>query len=85
MLYLHYLVWLHGAFYLAELYNSLQSDPQYIADMVRFINSIISCSMANVLLTKNISQEALSACLNKTDEEFTLKLYKDNNTVAHKT
>ncbi len=72
MLHLHCLVWLRGVFHLAELRSRLQSDPQYAADIVKFIDSIICCSMADI-------------SLNETDEEFALKLYKDSNAIASKT
>lgn len=99
MLYLHYLVWLHRVFYLAKLHICLLSNPQYAADIVNFIDTIICYSIADVLslkvksqktllidifLSKNISHEAPSASLNKNSKEFALKLYKDSNAVASK-
>ena len=53
--------------------------------MVKFIDNIICCLMADVSDSSMTSQEALLANLDKTDEEFALKLYKDSNTMAFKT
>lgn len=53
--------------------------------MVNFINIIIYYSMSDILVPKDIYQKALSASLNKSNEEFTLKLYKDSNFVVFKT
>ncbi len=98
MLYLHCLVWLRGAFYLADLRNRLQSDPQYATDMLQFIDTIIFCSLADQSLSQNIEQEvpaadvlspvgheAPSASLDEIDAEFALALYRDSNAVASKT
>lgn len=67
--------------------------------MLHFINTIISYSLAdkslsknikqkaptaNILLPKYISHEAPSASLDKTDTEFALTLYKESNTVVSK-
>lgn len=84
MLHLHCLVWLRGAFYLVELRNRLQSDPQYAINMVKLIDNIVCCSIADILSTEKIKQKAPSASLNETDEDFALKLYKDSNAVASK-
>lgn len=85
---------------LAELHSWLQSDLQFAVDIIKLINIIICYSMAdillfkvidkevlskNVLLFKNISYKVSLLSLNKTDKEFALKLYKDNNTIAFKT
>lgn len=40
--------------------------------------------MADILIFKNICQKATSASFNKSDKEFALKLYKNNNFVAFK-
>ncbi len=100
MLHLHCLVGLHGAFHLADLGSHLQSDPQYATDILQFIDTIISYSLADKLSSENIEQkipaadvlspeyigyEAPSASLDKTDTEFALALYKDSNAVASKT
>lgn len=78
ILHLHYLMWLQEAFHLTELYSRLLFNPQYIADIVKFINNTICCSMADVPIAKETSQKALAASLdsNRTEEEFVLKLYK---------
>lgn len=70
---------------MAELGNRLLSDLEYIADMVNFIDSIICCSMGDILASKNMHQEAPLASLNEFNEEFALKLYKNSNFVASKT
>ncbi len=97
ILHLYCLVWLCGAFYLADLHNRLQSDPQYAMDMLQFIDIMISYSLADKSLSENIEQEvpaanvlspvgheALSASLGKTDAEFALALYRDSNAIASK-
>lgn len=68
-------------------------------DMLQFIDTIISYSLAhkslfenikqeaptaNVLSSKYISYETPSASLNITDTEFVLALYKDSNIIAFK-
>lgn len=68
-------------------------------DMVKFIDTIICCSIPNLLsskvidqealsvillLSKNISYKALLASLNKTNKEFALKLYKNSNSITFK-
>ncbi len=91
-------MWLHKAFYLADLRSRLQSDPQYTMDMLQFIDTIIFCFLANKSSSENIEQEvptvdvllpvgyeALSASQDKTDAEFALALYRDSNVVASKT
>lgn len=50
--------------------------------MVKFINNIICCPMADILNYKKTSQKVLSTSLDKTHGEFTLKLYKDNNFIV---
>ncbi len=98
MLHLHSLVWLRGGFHLADLHSRLQSDPQYATDMLQFIDTINSCSLADKLSSENIEQEvsaadmlspvsrkAPSASLNETNVEFALALYRDSNAVVSKT
>lgn len=41
ILHLHCLVWLQRAFHLAKLRSRLLSNPQYAADMVKFIDNMI--------------------------------------------
>lgn len=50
--------------------------------MEKFIDKIISCSIVDVSIGEDINREALSAKLDKTNEEFVLKLYKDSNTIT---
>lgn len=52
--------------------------------MMNFIDTLICCLMTNILVFKNMYQKAPSTKLNKSDKEFTLKLYKDSNFVAFK-
>lgn len=80
-----FLVWLQGAFYLAKLYSCLLYNPQYVMDMIKFIDNIICCLILNILMAEKTSQKAPSASLNKTDEEFALKFYKDSNAVSSRT
>lgn len=82
IIYFHYFVWLWKAFYLSELCNWLFFSPHYIANMVKFNNNIICYLMADLLDYKKTSQKALSGNLNKINEEFALKLYKDINSVT---
>lgn len=69
---------------MAKLYSQLLFDSQYAADMVNFIDIIICNLIINILLSKNIQQEAMSANMNKSDEKFAPKLYKNSNFVASK-
>ncbi len=54
MLHLHCLMWLRGAFYLADLCSRLQSGPQYAIDILQFIDTIISCSLVDKSSSENI-------------------------------
>lgn len=85
MLHLQCLLWLQKAFHLSKLYNWLLFNLQYVVDMVKFIDNIICYLMADILDSKETSQKVLSVSLAKTDEEFALKLHKNNNTVASTT
>lgn len=82
MLHLHYLVWLWGAFHLSELCNQFLSDSLYTTNMMKFIDNIICYLIVDVLDWKKASRKALSASLDKTNGEFTLKLYKNSNFIA---
>lgn len=53
--------------------------------MMKFIDNIICCLIANFLDFEKTSQEALLPSLNKTNKKFSLKLYQDSNTVTSKT
>lgn len=53
--------------------------------MVKFIDNIICCSMADVPIAEKTSQETPSASLDKTKEKFVLKLYKNSNAIASRT
>ncbi len=85
---------------MADLCNCLQSDPQYATDILQFIDTIISYSLADKSLSENIEQEvpaadvlspkyinhkAPLASLDKTDTEFALGLYRDSNAIPSKT
>lgn len=85
ILYLYYLVLLRGAFYLAKLRNLLLFDSQYIANLINFIDFIICCSMADLLVSENTHQEAPSVSLSESNKKFALKLNKNSNFVAFKT
>lgn len=52
--------------------------------MMNFIDSIIYYSMRNILIFENMRQEVLSASLNKSNEKFALKLYKNSNSIISK-
>lgn len=54
-------------------------------DIVKFIDNIICYLMVDILNCKEKNQEAPSTSLDKTDGEFTLKLYKDSNFIASTT
>ena len=43
------------------------------------------CSIGDIISCKNIKSDTISAILEKTDEDFALQLYKDNNIIASKT
>lgn len=49
---------------------------------MKFIDNIIYCSITDVSNFKKLSQKTLSASLDKINERFTLKLYKDSNIIA---
>ena len=53
--------------------------------MVKFIDNIICCSIADISDSSKIIQKALSANLDKINEKFALKLYKNSNTIVSKT
>ena len=53
--------------------------------MIKFIDNIIYYSIADISDFSETSQEASSANLDKADEEFALKLYKNSNTITSKT
>lgn len=53
--------------------------------MMKLIDNIVYCLIVDILFTKKIKQEVLSASLNNTDEDFALKFYKDSNIVVSKT
>lgn len=46
-------------------------------NMMKFIDNIVCCLIADILSTKKIKQKALSAGLNKTNQDFPLKFYKN--------
>lgn len=50
--------------------------------MVKFINYIICCLIADILDYEETSQKALSASFDKIDRDFTLKLYQNGNSVT---
>lgn len=54
-------------------------------DMVKFLDNIICCSIIDLSMAEETSWKPPSASLNKTNEEFSLKLYKDSYAVASKT
>lgn len=80
--FLHYFVWLCGAYYLTEIYDWLCLDTAYIGKMIRFINNIIWCSINFMLQEKLLTKEALSAFLDENNKEFALKLYQNSNFIA---
>ena len=53
--------------------------------MIKFIDNIICSLMSVVSIAKKTSQKALSVSLNKTNEEFALKLYRNSNIIVSKT
>lgn len=67
---------------MAELHNQLLFNHKCFANMVNLIDSIIYCSITDILIYKNIYQESLLASPNKFDKEFAPKLYKNSNFVA---
>ena len=85
MLHLHCLVWLCSIYYLAELYNQLQSNPIYNAKIAKFINNIIYYLIVNITSSEDIKSDTPSVNQDKIDEDSALKLYKDNNAVVSKT
>lgn len=84
ILYLYCLVWLCSIYHLAKLYDWLQSNLIFVAKIVRFIDNIVYYLIADITLSEDIKFEAPSANLDKTDKNFALKFYKDNNTVVSK-
>lgn len=52
--------------------------------MIKFIYNIIYCLLNDIIISKKISHKALSTSLNKTNKEFTQKLYRENNAVTPK-
>lgn len=53
--------------------------------MVKFIDNVICCSMADVPMAEIMSQEAPSVSLDKINKKFVLKLYRDSNAIASRT
>lgn len=84
MLHLHCLVWLRGAFHFSDIRERLQSDPEYAACMVRFIDKIIRCSIDSEQNSEAPKNEGPSASSKETDREFDIKLHNDSNVVAAK-
>lgn len=52
IMHLHYFVLLQKVFYLVKLRNYLLFNAQYAADMIKFIDNVICCSIANILIAK---------------------------------
>ena len=59
-------------------------DAKYAADMVKFIDKIICCSISDEG-SDVVGDEAPSALGSETDQEFMLKLERDSNAIATKT
>lgn len=82
MLYLHCLIWIYGIYHLAKLCDQLHFNPIYAIEIVKFIDNIVYYLIADVMSFEDIKSEILSANFDKTNEDFTLKLYKNSNIVT---
>lgn len=61
------------------------SNPQYTANMVKFIDNSICYSMTDILIAENPSLKASLISLDKINKDFTLKLYINNVAIAFRT
>ncbi len=84
MLYLHCLLWLHGAFYITQLCKQLHTDSKYAVCVVEFIDYIIRCSIIPEDEAHTLQLDAPLASLNESDLSFILKLDINSNAVARK-
>lgn len=57
----------------------------YAANILKFINNIICFFIADIIIAKDINQKVLSVKLDKTNNKFILKLYKNSNIIFFKT
>lgn len=87
MLHLHCLVWLAGNLEFINLKDRLQNDPIFATRMIRYLDSIIKCSVdlaAENLEAQRAQLQPPSAKDPETDEAFISRLHCDSNAVASK-
>ena len=60
-------------------------DLNLTANMMKFVDNIIYCSIADILASKKIIYKGPFASLTKTDKQFTQNLYNYSNTIMSKT
>ena len=87
MLHLHTLVWLAGNLEFFTLRDRLQSDPVFAGKMIRYISSIIKCSIDAFTGDHDDVTSATQAPLARnpeSDSAFTDRLHQDANAVACK-
>lgn len=82
MLHLYCLVWLRDVFHISKLRDRLQTDSEYAARVVEFVNCIIRYSIVLEDKTRVPKFEAPSASLDEWDSSFALKLDVDSNAMA---
>lgn len=70
ILYLHCLIGLYNVYYLAKFHDQLQSNPIYTIEMVKLIDNIVCYLIGNIMSSKNIKSEALSANVEETNKNL---------------